>query len=54
MTSRFTCLMIKFHALQTMLVIMLMAALAVMGCGSKAPPPSPEGLAFKKDVAGII
>ncbi len=54
MTSRIKCLMIKFRALQTVLVMMLMATLAVMGCGSTGPSPSPEGQVFKKEVGGII
>ena len=35
-------------------ILLTVLILAVMGCGSKPPPLSPEGLAFKEEVGGII
>jgi C4-dicarboxylate-specific signal transduction histidine kinase len=35
-------------------MFMVLLTLAALGCGSTAKPPSPEGLAFKKEISGTL
>lgn len=35
-------------------IFLVLLTLAVLGCGSTAKPPSPEGQAFKKEISGTL